>query len=185
MNLKRLLNDALIDAVIQTFQSMTNYIPLPTEGNIEITSEDSIMTSISLVGIIKGDLELYISLAEAKKIVSIMLDKDVDEASASVTDGMCEVVNIMAGLFKKNLSKNKFSFEVSIPKAIKGTRISRCIPSQITVINQSFIYEAISFSAMLVYSINKSHIQEMGFDDIEEEKAFTESLRMLKDTLEP
>jgi chemotaxis protein CheX len=119
-----------ISATIETYSKMLNdeikplkpYIkkePFPTYG---------ISGTIGLSGGAQGVIALAYSMEGAVKTVSGMLGVNISEKSADLTDAIGEIVNIVAGYAKKDLTEYKL--EISLPTVIRGNEHFITTPSR-------------------------------------------------------
>ncbi|MCL1947322.1 MAG: chemotaxis protein CheX [Chitinivibrionia bacterium] len=77
-----------------------------------------ISTTIGLSGKATGMISIAYSIDVAVKTISAMVGTQVDKDGADLGDGIGEIVNIVAGYAKKDLTQ--YALEISLPSVIKG-----------------------------------------------------------------
>lgn len=123
-----------ISATVTTFKTMVN-IDIKT-GNPVLRNDAKHTFDISGVIGLSGEAQGVISLSFPKilalKIVSILLGTQVKIVGDEVTDGIGEIVNIVAGHAKQYLTQYKLS--ISLPNVVIGNNHLIAVPSGIPTI---------------------------------------------------
>ena len=99
---------------------------------------------IGLAGETVGAVVLSFSRESAIKIVSKLADKEYRLLSNEVLDGVGEMINIIAGNAKKDLTE--FRIEISLPGVITGSSYKIHWPKGIPVVSIPFDSELGDFS---------------------------------------
>lgn len=84
---------------------------------------------IGLSGKAVGSIAMAYDEATARKTISRMVGVDVGNSPAALTDGVGEIVNIVAGYAKKDLTQ--FNLEISLPQVVRGANHAVFTPSDI------------------------------------------------------
>ncbi len=110
-----------IQSTIETFKNMLNVNATP--GKITIKQKSTLTYDISGIIGLSGDAQGAIAVSLPKltalKVVSAMLGTKIKVIGDEVTDGVGELVNIVAGNAKKDLTQYKLS--ISLPKVVIGS----------------------------------------------------------------
>jgi len=112
-----------IEATIHTFQTMCQIAP--TRESIFIKKGDNeesygISGIIALAGEVSGAVVLNFPEQVAIRVVSKFAGEEQKSITASVVDGVGEILNIIAGDAKNRLVQKGYKFEVGLPKIITG-----------------------------------------------------------------
>ena len=112
-----------IVSTIETFKKMLN-IEVKT-GKVALKPDENYTYDVSGVIGLSGEAQGAICLSfpqdVALKAVSALLGMEIKEMGPDVTDGIGELVNIVAGNAKQYLTK--YSLSISLPKVITGKDI--------------------------------------------------------------
>jgi chemotaxis protein CheX len=109
-----------ISSTIETFKTMLNVDAKPGAPMAKTQSHPShdISGVIGLSGDAQGSIALSFPKVVALKVVSGMLGSEIKIVGPELTDGIGELVNIVAGYAKKDLTAFKLS--ISLPNVIIG-----------------------------------------------------------------
>ena len=123
-----------IKATVETFKTMLNMdIQM---GTPELRNEAKHTYDVSGVIGLSGEAQGIISLSYPKilslKVVSQLLGTEIKIVGDEVTDGIGELVNIVAGYAKQYLTEYKLS--ISLPNVIIGSGHSIAVPSGVPTI---------------------------------------------------
>ena len=109
-----------INSTIETCKTMLNLDVEPKKPRLKQDEalEHDISAVIGLSGNAKGTIALSFTKKMALKSVSAMLGMDIKVVGEDVSDGVGELVNIIAGHAKQNLTNYELS--ISLPNVIIG-----------------------------------------------------------------
>ena len=123
-----------IRATIETFQTMLN-VKLEV-GTPELKNEAKHTYDVSGIIGLSGEAQGIISLSFPKelalKVVSALLGTEIKTITPDVTDGIGEIVNIVAGYAKQYLTEYKLS--ISLPNVVVGSGHQIAVPSGVMTI---------------------------------------------------
>lgn len=123
-----------IRATSETFKTMLN-IDLEIK-NPELKNEAKHTYDVSGVIGLSGEAQGIISLSFPKElsldIVSQLLGMEINTIGPDVTDGIGEIVNIVAGYAKQYLTEYKLS--ISLPNVVIGSGHTIAVPSGVPTI---------------------------------------------------
>lgn len=119
-----------ISSTIDTYKQMLNDDVAPQKPFIkkEPFPTYDISATIGLSGKAQGVIAMAFDMPTALKTVEGMIGVKVSERSADLTDAIGEIVNIVAGYAKKDLTQ--FNLEISLPNVIKGEKHFITTPSK-------------------------------------------------------
>lgn len=109
----------LFDDTIKPLKPFLKALPFPTYD---------ISATIGLSGKAQGIIAIAYDLSTAMKSVAGMVGGPVPANSPELTDAIGEIVNIIAGFAKKDLTE--FALEISLPSVITGKDHFICTPSR-------------------------------------------------------
>jgi chemotaxis protein CheX len=142
-------------STIETFKTMMKIDVVPQKP--ELKQEGGPMYDISgiigLSGNAQGSISLSFPKIVALKTVSAMIGTEIKIVGPEITDAIGEIVNIIAGYAKKNLTQ--YNLAISLPNVVVGKDHSVTAPSGIATIVVPFI-SAIGNFAMEVALKTKS-----------------------------
>jgi len=117
------IHDAAVRAVREIFATMfgetAEVIP-----HSEIADTTRISSIIGFAGQLSGFISLHFSAAMACKLAEGLLDMPVETIDETVRDAAAEMVNMVSGGLKKQLSQDQELFKVSIPSVVEGLEYS-------------------------------------------------------------
>jgi chemotaxis protein CheX len=118
-----------VSSTIETFKTMMKIDVVPQKPVLKKASGMSYDVSgiIGLSGTAQGSISLSFPKIVALKTVSAMIGQEIKIVGPDVTDGIGEIVNIIAGNAKQNLTK--YSLNISLPNVIIGKDHSVTAPS--------------------------------------------------------
>jgi CheY-specific phosphatase CheX len=148
------LRSALSDAVILTFQKMTmvECAPIPS---IPLDARLSGFSGIvGFSGLITGNCVLRLSSYTAKEAMTRLSGESVDDV-AEISDGVGELVNMIAGNAKAALPK--LELMLSMPQVIRGEGHEIGFHRFTELIELYFSSEIGDFEAMTAYSTAPPH----------------------------
>lgn len=99
--------------------------PITEKNALPLTAH--VTAVIGFAGYYRGGMGIYLPRALALKMVAAMLGVPVDQVTidkmpADVKDAIGEIVNIIAGGAKAELSKQGITFDLSLPTVIVGEK---------------------------------------------------------------
>jgi len=112
-------NSMLFDDSIKPLKPFLKSQPFPTYD---------ISATIGLSGKAQGIIAIAYDMQTAVKTVAGMVGSDIPLNGAELTDAVGEIVNIIAGFAKKDLTQ--FELEISLPSVITGKGHFICTPSR-------------------------------------------------------
>ncbi len=115
--------EPFIQGTIKTFEVMLGVKPDSKELEIKESTDGTydISAMIGLSGSSTGGVVISFPEDVACKIVSRMLDEEISELNQDVSDGIGELVNIIAGNAKRGLVKHGFQdLSQSLPHVVIG-----------------------------------------------------------------
>ncbi len=174
-DLNQQLTEILKASVVDAFQATIGLKPEITEDSI-LSDDACIISSIGFTGTLDGSCSICLSYASAQKIVSRMLQIDIEDMNEDVIDGISEQINMIIGGMKMKLVETDHTFEISIPTTIKGNRMVILSDfSHTTMITINYSFDDIQFSVSFLYKIHKDKEQEA----LEKQKARAEAMAKL------
>lgn len=121
-----------ISSAIETYKNMMNNTPAkPMKPYLKRPPYPTYDVSavIGLSGKAVGSIAMAYDEMGARKTISKMVGMDVGTCPSALTDGIGEIVNIVAGYAKKDLTQ--FNLEISLPQVVRGAGHSVFTPSDI------------------------------------------------------
>ena len=106
---------------------------------------------VGLGGKISGFLAIHLSPTSACNLASSLLGMSFDEIDDIVADAMGEMVNMLAGSFKKYAFKYEDLFKISIPSVVFGTDYSTHVPQNAECLSMGFEAGSCVFTVQLVF----------------------------------
>jgi chemotaxis protein CheX len=122
-----------------------------------IQQEETVKGLSAIVGLggnISGYLALHVKPEDACKIAENMLGMPYAQVDDIVCDSMGEMVNMLAGSFKKFSSKNGELFKISIPTIVWGHDYSTYAPKDAQQILIGVKLLSLLFTMQLVVNVN-------------------------------
>ena len=119
-----------IKSTMETYKSMLfdDIKPLKPFLKQEPFPTYDISATIGLSGNAQGIIAVAYDTDTAVKTCSAMVGAPIEKGSADLTDAIGEIVNIIAGFAKKDLTEYKL--EISLPSVITGDGHFICTPSR-------------------------------------------------------
>lgn len=124
-----------IESTAEAFASMLGCEAV--RGSVGVTKDAfknplEIMALIGLSGPARGTVALCFPTATALNVVSSLLSTPLHIVDETVSDGIAELVNIVAGSAKAKLSiqLNQQAMDLSLPTVVRGSSYSVSQPSQ-------------------------------------------------------
>jgi chemotaxis protein CheX len=124
-----------IESVSETFSTMLG--TTATRGTIGVTSDAfrnplEIMALIGLSGPARGTVALCFPTSTALNVVSAMLGQSLRVVDETVSDGIAELVNMVAGSAKAKLATQleQGPMNLSLPTVVRGSSYTVSQPSQ-------------------------------------------------------
>lgn len=110
-----------ITATINTFKTMMNVDIHPDAPKLKTIPNPMYDVSgiIGLSGNAQGNISISFPKIMALKVVSKMLGTEIKIIGPDITDGIGEIVNIVAGNAKQDLTE--YALSISLPNVIIGT----------------------------------------------------------------
>jgi CheY-specific phosphatase CheX len=156
MEIKKIISDALMDAVVRVFSQSLGEVPMVTEKeNVLQEIKGRIVSSIGLAGNLDGAIAMIVAEPVARKVVSKMFSFPEDGDFQDVLDGVGEIVNILAGELKTNLvNMAGYSFEISLPTVVHGeTALSVCHGDEVSFAELLVQVGTLSFGVKCFYRL--------------------------------
>ncbi len=118
-------------STIQTYKNMMNTACKPVKPYLKKRPYPTYDVSavIGLSGRAVGSIAMAYDEVGARRTISKMVGADIGNCGAALTDGVGEIVNIVAGYAKKDLTQ--FNLEISLPQVVLGPNHSVFTPSNI------------------------------------------------------
>jgi chemotaxis protein CheX len=118
-----------ISSTVETFKTMMKIDVVPGKPFLKKSGEPTHDVSgiIGLSGNAQGAISLSFPKITALKSVSAMLGSEIKIMGPEITDGIGEIVNIIAGYAKQGLTK--YNLTISLPNVIVGKDHSVSTPS--------------------------------------------------------
>jgi chemotaxis protein CheX len=118
-----------ISSTIETFKKMMKVDVVPQKPVLKQNPEPMYDVSgvIGLSGNAQGSISLSFPKIAALKAVSAMVGAEIKIIGPEITDGIGEIVNIIAGNAKQNLTK--YNLTISLPNVIVGKDHKLITPS--------------------------------------------------------
>lgn len=119
------LDEGLINVLIKSTLeglSMAGIAPVPVGASKYLNTRHEVSAIIGFVGAVCGSISINMSGTAAKLLAGRMLGETFSDLTAETLDGLCEVVNIIAGKTKAILSTSELKIEkISVPSVVVGT----------------------------------------------------------------
>jgi chemotaxis protein CheX len=111
---------------------------------------------IGLSGPARGTVALSFPLDTARSMVGRLLRADAHEVTDNVTDGVAELVNIVAGSAKAKFHQGDGSpvINLSLPTVVQGQQYSLDSPSEATWLDVAFRSELGPFRLRVIFDQN-------------------------------
>jgi len=111
---------------------------------------------IGLSGPARGTVALSFPMATAQKVVSRLLQVGETEADENVSDGVAELVNIVAGQAKaKFYREDGPTMDLSLPTVVRGQEYSIATPPNTSWLDVPFRSELGSFRLRISFIFNQ------------------------------
>ena len=143
-----------IEAVYELFQTM--FSTKVERGQIGVINgagnPRDIMALIGLSGPTRGTVALTFRTSTALAIVSKMLGQEVHIVDETVSDGVAEIVNIVAGNAKARMTTSTGKpLDLSLPTVVRGNNYSVDYPSHTVWLEVPFTGELGEFSLRVTF----------------------------------
>ncbi len=179
MEIQKIIEKALIDSVSEAFAATLSISPQITEKSLSVMN-GSIVSMLGFTGFLEGSFTICMSGQSACKVVSIMLDTEIDEVTADVADGVGEMMNLIAGGVKMKIIEITKNFIISTPVTVSGGHLEVLKRSKkSTRIMKVFICEDIEFSILLDYKV---HVEKVEVEEVEK-KSSVDALSKLSELI--
>lgn len=137
-----------IESVSELFTTM--FQKSATRGNIgtskSVGENQDVVAMIGITGDVQGSVAVAMSEQTALKVVGSLLGCDIDEFGSDATDGVAEVVNMIAGGAKAKLPSQGLSpLQLSLPTVLRGKDFVVTYPTQSLWLDIPFESELGSF----------------------------------------
>ena len=145
-----------IKATIDCFSTMVNVVPVPKEVMLQLPpiTQTDFCAIIGLSGDAQGLVSLAFEKDVALKVVSKFVGEEIDEPNSDVSDAIGELINIIAGAAKAEISGVKLM--ISLPSIMHGDRFFLSMPKDVTVIGVSFDLPEIGGACKLVIGLKEN-----------------------------
>ena len=145
----------LTESIDSTFLTTLNEYPeVFYFDNFNETDEECVISSIGFTGTIEGSCSICLPDSSACRLVSKMINQNINEISADIIDGIGELVNIILGGIKMKLHGTEHDFTISVPSYIKGSRMVILTDIKKTVtINKSYKFKDVVFAISMMYKL--------------------------------
>ncbi len=132
-------------------------------GKIGVTTGSNnpreIVAIIGLSGPARGTVALSFPTATALNLVNQLLGLDTHIVDESVSDGVAELVNIVAGSAKAKLvSDNAAPIDLSLPTVLRGNDFTVEYPSQSVWLEVPFTSDLGPFSLRVTFEFNSAKL---------------------------
>lgn len=145
------------------FGLFTTMLECPVErGQLSVASETwnsgDVTAIIGLSGLARGTVALSFPRETAVAMVSRLLQIDKADAGDSITDGVAELVNIVAGSAKAKFSTDNSDSVISLglPTVIQGKEYTLGYPPQATWLDVPFDSDLGAFSMRVTFDLEVS-----------------------------
>jgi len=143
-----------IQAVYELFQTMFN--AKVERGQIGVASgagnPRDILALIGLSGPVRGTVALSFQTKTALAMVGKMLDQEIHVVDETVSDGVAEIVNMVAGNAKARMVKGAGKpVDLSLPTVVRGSNYSIDYPSQAVWLEVPFTSELGEFGLRVTF----------------------------------
>lgn len=119
------LDEGLITVLVKATTdglSIAGVTPIPVGASKYLNTKHEVSAIIGFVGAICGSISINMSTTATKLLAGKMVGETFTELTPETLDGMCEVVNIIAGKTKAILSTSDLKIEkISVPSVVVGT----------------------------------------------------------------
>ncbi len=159
MEIQEALKDALREAVVDTFSATLTLSVEETDEKILPSADEGIVSSIGVTGKVEGNIAACLSSKAACLIVSKMLYMDIEEVDSDVTDGVGELINMIAGGAKTKLggAEGAYGFDISIPSTVMGVDLEFSGDTEKTSnLEMNFKCEDFQFLIIFTYKVMES-----------------------------
>jgi len=132
MNVKYI--NPFIQSVSELFDSM--FRSDVRRGNLSMSAIDAtaadLVALIGITGAVQGNVAVAMPAGTATGMVGKLLGMEILEIDAVTTDGVAEVVNMIAGGAKSKLSSeaNSAPLQLTLPTVLRGSDFAVSFPSQ-------------------------------------------------------
>jgi chemotaxis protein CheX len=118
------IDSAVKDIFSNMYSEQARVVPVE-----EISGEIGLSSIIGFAGKLSGFLALHFDRKTACLLASGLLGMDIDDVDETVRDAAGELVNMLAGGLKNNLSQDEEIFKISMPSVIEGKEYSTYPPA--------------------------------------------------------
>lgn len=115
---------------------------------------------IGLSGPIRGTVAIILPRATATGMVKRLLGTDEAEAEETISDGVAEIVNILAGAAKSKLPNNDGLIELSLPTVIRGADYTVEYPSDSVRLDMPFTSDLGPFTLRLTLQLRQKSLKK-------------------------
>lgn len=125
-------DDRLLAALVKATRdglAMGGMKPMPVGAGCRFLCSREVTAVIGCVGHTSGSVFLNCSRSSAAHMAGKMLGEECSGLTPGVLDGICEIINIIAGQTKALLSTTEYKFEkISTPAVVVGSNylVSHC-----------------------------------------------------------
>lgn len=147
-----------IESVYELFSTMLS--ATVERGKIDVSRDspypDKVTALIGLSGQAHGSVALSFPKDTALAMVNKLLETDTREIDETVSDGIAELVNIVAGGAKAKftLDEGQELIDLSMPTVVRGTRFNVDYPSESPWVEIPFESSLGGFSLRITYSFD-------------------------------
>lgn len=120
--IKKLVTD--IFEIFKTMVFIDDISYLPQEIEVSTHYTDSVTAMVGLAGTYNGIVCLHASKSLALRFTAHMLCMDEEEVDEDMSDALGEIVNMISGSFKRQLSKGGSDIQLSTPSVVTGSDYS-------------------------------------------------------------
>lgn len=159
MELKDQITQFLEESIQNAFSTMSLGDPQCGEAVTSPIQVDGLICSIGFAGQLEGSVSICLSNESACKIVSKMLGMDINEVSNDVTDGICEILNIIVGGVKTKSAQIGYNFEVSVPTAVSGHDLQVAKSEDKTEVDMAFACDDYEFKIVSIFKSVAEKVQ--------------------------
>ena len=129
-------------------------------GDVTVTkgaaNPREIMAIIGLSGAVRGTVALAFPTGTALALVGRLLEQELRVVDETVSDGLAEFVNIVAGNAKSRMARNgQAIIDLSLPTVLRGSSFQVDHPSNATWLEVPFTSDLGPFTLRVTFVINE------------------------------
>lgn len=184
MELEQQLENFLSESVSEAFQTMLS-LEMQTDKGVLEDGKFELICSIGFKGTLEGTISLALTQTSGANIVAKMLSMEPEElALGDISDGIQEMVNIIAGGVKTRLTGTEHSFDISIPSVVQGSNVQLLGTKDMSRVENTFSNSHCSFGTVIVFKISDEVMLNKGkaSSSFSKEDHFAQLQQMIDDS---